>query len=74
MLLMLTLTASMLKPVLASTKYRKASIFGKDAMSPILQCAGVYSTVPTCTTYCTVPLSWVAFLKLLRNLPGTYEL
>jgi hypothetical protein len=40
----------MLKPVMASTKYRKASIFGKDAMSPILQCAGMYSTVPNVPT------------------------
>ncbi len=52
-LLMLNFTASMLKPVMPSTKYRKASIFGKDAMFPILQCAGMYST------YRTVPLSRV---------------
>jgi hypothetical protein len=36
-LLMLTLTASMLKPVMASTKYRKTSIFGKDAIGGFIK-------------------------------------
>ncbi len=63
--ILLTLTASILKPVLASTKYRKASIFGKVVMSPILQCACMYST------YCTSFEGRYSSSSFI-NYPGTY--